>query len=146
MVTDQPLYFDPLAAIKGSLTESEASLKHIKPAYVKPVFDIDTAIHSSNVLISEEISEPPKCLAVKSGEFDATIGTLGNISLLIGKAKSKKSFLIQLMINSVISQGDKDAFIINTLPEGKRTVLVIDTEMGLYRSQKILKRAKRQAY
>jgi len=145
MLTDQTLYFDPLGAIKNSLTDSEASLHNLKPVFVKPVFDLDKAVESSNVLISEQITEPPKCLAVKSGSVDATIGTLGNFSLLIGKAKGKKSFLVQLLINSAINQGNLEAFIISTLPEGKRTVLVIDTEQGRYRSQKILKRAERQA-
>jgi len=145
MVTDQTLYFDPLGAIKNSLTDSEASLHNLKPVFVKPVFDLDKAVESSNVLISEQITEPPKCLVVKSGSVDATIGTLGNFSLLIGKAKGKKSFLVQLLINSAINQGNLEAFIISTLPEGKRTVLVIDTEQGRYRSQKILKRAERQA-
>lgn len=145
MVTDQTLYFDPLGAIKNSIIESEAILQDLKPVFAKPVFDLQSAIESSNVLISEDISEPPKCLAVKSGTVDATIGTLGNVSLLIGKAKGKKSFLVQLFINAAISQGDPDALIVSSLPEGKRTVLVIDTEQGRHRSQKILKRAKRQA-
>ena len=145
MLTDKTLYFDPLGAIKNSLTDSEASLQNLKPVFVKPVFDLEAAIESSKVLISEEIIEPPKCLSVKNGSVDATIGTLGNFSLLIGKAKGKKSFLVQLLINSAINQGNLEAFIISTLPEGKRTVLVIDTEQGRYRSQKILKRAERQA-
>ena len=126
MVNDQPLYFDPLAAIKGSINESESQLLNATTNFKKAKFDIDIAISSSNVLVSEEIIEPPKCLAVKSGCIDATIGTLGNVSLLIGKAKGKKSFLVQLLINSAINQGNPEAFIISTLPEGKRTVLVID--------------------
>lgn len=144
MANNQPLYSDPLAAIKSSMIESEAGLQNLKTVYVKPVFDLQAAVESSNVLVSEDITEPVKCLAVRNEAGTATIGTLGNISLLMGKAKGKKSFLVQLLVNAAINQGDPEAFIISSLPEGKRTVLVIDTEQGRYRSQKILKRAKRQ--
>ncbi len=133
------------AGLMNSVKDDEVELSKVKPIYQKPTFNIDDAIESSNVLISEDISEPPRCLAVKSGQDIATIGTLGNISLLMGKAKGKKSFLVQLLINAAINQGDPDAFIISTLPEDKRTVLVIDTEQGRYRSQRILKRAERLA-
>lgn len=131
--------------LEASIEADERKLETVGATVVKKPFNLDTAVRESNVLVSEDIEEPPKCLSIQNEDSIATIATLGNFSLLIGKAKGKKSFLVQLFVNAAINQNDREAFIVSTLPTGKRKVLVIDTEQGRYRSQKILKRAGRQA-
>ena len=68
------------------------------------------------------------------------LGSLGNFSLIIGKAKSKKSFFINIAISSAISkQAIFDKFCSNLL-EKQKTVLYFDTEQGKYHVQLALKR------
>lgn len=115
-----------------------------KAVNLRKSFELKSAIAKSRILLSDNIPEPPRCLSINSEGEIATVGTLGNFSMIIGKAKSKKSFTVQMMINAALDQTTVDSFIGSTLPEGKRNVLVIDTEQGGYRTQKILRRAKYQ--
>jgi hypothetical protein len=59
-----------------------------------------------------------------------TIGTLGNISMIIGKAKAKKSFLINMMITTALNDGVSFEQLQCVAPREKRKVLYIDTEQS----------------
>lgn len=69
------------------------------------------------------------------------LGTLGNFCLLTGKAKSKKSFFIGLIISFVLSNNKSRLNQFQSrLANGKRKVLYFDTEQGKYHVQLALKR------
>ncbi len=74
----------------------------------------------------------------------STLGTLGNFSLIIGKAKSRKSFFINIAVSTAISTD----LILNRfkgrLPTGQNEVLYFDTEQGKYHVQQALKRICQQ--
>lgn len=138
---------DPRSAILMDLKADEAELENntakVLSINLPQSFNLAQAIIDSDVSIDELIQEPPKCLSIRNSDgSQSTIATLGNISLNMGKAKSKKSFFLQLSINATLCQNESDGILISTLPPDKRTIVVIDTEQGRYRSQKILKRAK----
>jgi hypothetical protein len=91
---------------------------------------------------TDEIPPPPVCIEIKSGDEKATFGTLGNFSALIGKAKSRKSFAMGLMIsaatkNELLFDKIKGAF-----PPDKNQVLYFDTEQGHYHVQLSAKRIR----
>ena len=71
---------------------------------------------------------------------DSTIGTLGNFSASIGKAKSKKTFNVSghscspLLINGTVLHYRA------CFPEGKRKILYVDTEQGKNHCQIVLNR------
>ena len=69
---------------------------------------------------------------------DAAIGTLGNFSASIGKAKSKKTFNVTAIAASALKNGTVLKYR-SSFPEDKRTVLYIDTEQGRHHCQKVLK-------
>jgi predicted ATP-dependent serine protease len=70
----------------------------------------------------------------------AIIGTLGNFSLIIGKAKAKKTFLIGIAVSTAVSKDlIFDGFISN-LPSNQNRVLYFDTEQGKYHVQKVIRR------
>jgi hypothetical protein len=72
------------------------------------------------------------------------LGTLGNFSAIIGKAKSRKSFFINIAVSSAISQDlVLGKFKSNLTPE-KRNVLYFDTEQSKYHVQLALKRICQQ--
>ena len=75
---------------------------------------------------------------------DAAIGTLGNFSASIGKAKSKKTFNVTAIAASALKNGTVLKYR-SSFPKDKRTVLYIDTEQGRHHCQKVLKRILRLA-
>ncbi|MDP2687789.1 MAG: AAA family ATPase [Aequorivita sp.] len=72
---------------------------------------------------------------------ERTMATLGSFSLISGKAKSKKSFLMTL-ITAISISSFSFAGIRNKLPVGKRNVIYIDTEQSRFYVQKLLNRIR----
>jgi len=75
----------------------------------------------------------------ESGEVNI-LGTLGNISLIKGKAKSRKSFLVNLIISSVL--GNDESSKIRGSEVASKHVLYFDTEQGKSHVVKALNRIK----
>ncbi len=96
---------------------------------------------------SFEKLKPPEIawgMLTKDKSKFSILGTLGNFSLIIGKAKSRKSFFIN-MVTSVASSTDKRLNLFQSkLPKGKESVLYFDTEQGKYHVQLALKRICKQ--
>ena len=75
----------------------------------------------------------------ESGETNI-LGTLGNISLIKGKAKSRKSFLVNLIISSVL--GNDKSSKIRGSEVATKNILYFDTEQGrkhVYKAQNRIK-------
>ena len=69
--------------------------------------------------------DPVRMLAQNIDGKLYTIGTLGNISMIIGKAKAKKSFLINMMITTALNDGVSFGQLQCIAPREKRKVLYI---------------------
>lgn len=93
-----------------------------------------------------EAIEPPQIAWLQdvAGQNPAILGTLGNFSMIIGKAKSRKSFFINIAVSAVLSEDNLLNQFRGELPEEKRKVLYFDTEQGKYHVQLALKRICRQ--
>lgn len=102
----------------------------------KPIIDLNSRLNDFEIKASDKIPLPQ--IALKIG--DATIGTLGNILSLIGKAKSRKSFFIAIAIAVSISKDTIFDLFKNELPSNQKSVLYFDTEQGKYHVQMALKR------
>jgi len=102
----------------------------------KPVVDLSSKLSKYEINATDEI-QPPE-IALKIG--NASVGTLGNILSIIGKAKSRKSFFITMAIAVSISKDTIFNLFKNELPKDKQTVLYFDTEQGKYHVQLALKR------
>ena len=93
---------------------------------------------------TEELIPPEMAWEQISNYADnATMGTLGNISLVYGKAKSRKSFFINLMVATVLTGAEFKGFK-GCLPENKKRVLYFDTEQGKYHVQLAVRRICQQ--
>lgn len=91
--------------------------------------------------------EPPKVawgIRNVSDEDVSILGTLGNFSLIIGKAKSRKSFFLNIVSTAAASKGKFVSRIKSVLPKSKNEIIYFDTEQGKYHVQLILKRICRQ--
>ncbi|GBF19522.1 MULTISPECIES: AAA family ATPase [Arenibacter] len=95
--------------------------------------------HSSEGLLEsvlidplEQLPPPENCIEISADGTVSTIATLGNFSLLIGKAKSRKTFFVGLIVASFI----RDATVLNTIKgtakRGKNEVILFDTEQGKF--------------
>lgn len=100
-------------------------------------------LESLRINATDELKPPLKAWE-QVGEHNATLGTLGNFSVIIGKAKSRKSFFINIAVSTVLSEDIMLNQFKGTLPQGKRTVLYFDTEQGKYHVQLALKRVCKQ--
>ncbi|MBO0937905.1 AAA family ATPase [Fibrella sp. HMF5335] len=89
---------------------------------------------------TEDIGPPPICITIDNGETTAVLGTLGNLSVAIGKAKSRKTFLVGAVVASLL----QDSPVINRIkghaPTDRAVVLYFDTEQGRYHVQRSIKR------
>lgn len=99
---------------------------------------IDLRLELSKYEIKASDHIPPPEIALSVG--GATIGTLGNILSIIGKAKSRKSFFITMAISVSISKDTIFNMFKNELPTHQNSVLYFDTEQGKYHVQMALKR------
>ena len=102
--------------------------------------DIAILWQSSRLTLTGEYVVAPEILRVHG----SAIGTLGNFSASIGKAKSKKTFNVSAIVaaalkNGVVLQYDAE------LPDNKRKILYVDTEQSPYHCQKVMKRIVRMA-
>ncbi|VFB15267.1 Uncharacterised protein [Bacteroides heparinolyticus] len=97
-------------------------------------------IKESAVSVTNSYEQSPVVLMVD----DAIIGTLGNFSASIGKAKSKKTFNVSAIVASALS-GNTVLHYRSMFPEDKQKILYIDTEQGQHHCQQVLKRILRLA-
>jgi hypothetical protein len=97
-------------------------------------------LNAAMVTAAEYIEVPPICFEIKDGELSSEIGTLGNISLFIGKAKQGKTFAVSMALAAAnIGEWLMDKIKVS-LPDDKRTVILFDTEQSKYHVQRVVKR------
>ncbi|GAB3509308.1 AAA family ATPase [Spirosoma knui] len=93
----------------------------------------------------EDIPPPPVCLSIQQDGQTSTFGTLGNFSVLIGKAKSRKTFTTTIALAAALKRDVILNRFAGTFDVDKQTVLYFDTEQGRYHVHKVVKRICRLA-
>jgi predicted ATP-dependent serine protease len=73
-------------------------------------------------------------------EGEAILGTLGDFGLVIGKAKSRKSFFIGIAVSTALGKDYILGRFKSYLPHNKNEVIYFDTEQSKYYVQKAVKR------
>jgi hypothetical protein len=114
----------------------------------QPKFDVEKMLTGSLIDLKKQVSRPPVILSIieKSGTQTVykRLLSLGNFSCLIGKAKSRKTFLIGLLTASVLADRINSKFKRDHYPD-KPVVLYFDTEQGEYDSHATLSRIENMA-
>lgn len=95
-------------------------------------------MEEATISVSNTYTQSPEVLKIG----DSVIGTLGNFSASIGKAKSKKTFNVSAIVASALSEG-RVLHYKSEFPSDKRCILYIDTEQGRHHCQKVLNRILR---
>jgi len=93
-------------------------------------------LQEARVSATESIKDQQSCLQIFDNGKYLNIATLGNLSLIIGKAKAKKTFYLTLII-SVVTGYIIDK-LVGTLPKDKNIGIYFDTEQSRYHVQKSL--------
>ena len=106
-------------------------------------FDVQKSLIESKINPLDEIETQTPCLqfTCEVKLVRSNVATLGNFSLIIGKAKSKKSFFINLIVANVLKgTANESEFIRGQLPIDKQKVVYFDTEQGKSHVQKAVRR------
>lgn len=122
------------------LAKAETFTNHIQQLTVKPEAEL---LKELRVSPTDEL-KPPQAAWKQVSDNDIVLGTLGNFSLIIGKAKSRKSFFINIAVSTVLSNDKILNQFKGVLPHEQSTVLYFDTEQGKYHVQLALKRVCQQ--
>jgi hypothetical protein len=108
----------------------------------KSTNELSKKLESCRIDILEIIPPPEIAWEIKdddSGEFNI-LGTHGNFSMVKGKAKSKKSFFINMAIAAAVGKGLLQNKLRSLLKDGFNQVLYFDTEQSKYHVQRAVKR------
>ena len=96
---------------------------------------------SLRIDLNEVIPPPPLAIVQElSPDDQRQIFSLGNISVITGKAKSRKTFALGMVTAAALGAINVPGKLKGTLPEGKRKVLYFDTEQSKYDAQLTAKR------
>ena len=115
------------AAPKLSIEEFEGSLV---------VDEMQELINSCKIDLLEKLAPPPVAMEVMSDGKPITLFSKGNFSIVTGPAKSRKSFLISMLVAAAIKGNLQGMFHCSY----SGTNILIDTEQSRYKSQQIAKR------
>jgi hypothetical protein len=99
----------------------------------------------SEVSQSEDIEREPVCVQLENNGTSYTLGTLGNFSLIIGKAKSRKTFFHSFFLGAWINNGILSGIFKATPPQDQPVCLYFDTEQSRYHVKRVLNRVLRMA-
>ena len=108
---------------------------------------LQSKLDSFKIEINKNYQKPTIAWEFKcdnSNEFKP-IGTIDNFSLVIGKAKAKKSFFIGMAVSTAISKDIIHGRLKSNLSSEKNQVLYFDTEQSSYHVQLALNRICNQA-
>lgn len=103
-------------------------------------------LKSFKIKVNEEYEKPKVAWEYRSSESEEykPIGTIDNFSLVIGKAKAKKSFFIGMAVSTALSKDTLHGKFRSNLNVDKNEVLYFDTEQSSYHVQLALKRICKQ--
>jgi hypothetical protein len=108
----------------------------------KSTNELSKKLESCRIDVLEIIPPPEIAWEIRddnSEEFNI-LGTHGNFSLVKGKAKSKKSFFINMAIAATVGKGLLQNKLRSPLKDGFNQVLYFDTEQSKYHVQRAVKR------
>lgn len=98
--------------------------------------NLQDLINSSRIDLKEVLTPPPVAMQIMSEGNPITLFTKGNFSIVTGPAKSRKTFLISMLMAAAIKGSFQDLFVCPC--DGVN--LIFDTEQSRYKVQQIAKR------
>jgi hypothetical protein len=124
----------PIEAFTGenNLTDAEKKAEKEK----QDLKAMQNLIAACKINLTEKLSPPPVAMQIKSAGERITLFTKGNFSIVTGPAKSRKTFLVSMLIAASIKGVFEDLFFC----PANGINLIFDTEQSRYKTQQIAKR------
>lgn len=134
----QSNYFDYVNPFNGEIPkEVKAELEGLKLILgIDSTPSLTELIGKCRIDLKEVLKPPPVAMQIMSNGNKITLFTKGNFSIVTGAAKSRKSFLISMLIATAIKGEFSNLF----FSEGEGVNLLFDTEQSKYKAQQIGKR------
>lgn len=120
---------DPVDYITSSI---ESTLRYPAPSYPVTRENAASFLEKARIDPSAKIIEKPTCLTILDNGRRISIATLGSFSLIIGKAKSRKTFFTNLLIAAVLKNSQMTEKISGRTHNAQNQVLIFDTEQSQY--------------
>ncbi|HSD06965.1 BT4734/BF3469 family protein [Flavobacterium sp.] len=136
-----------------SLAEAREKAEPVKSKTLERLLHIEATVSNKEyrdkfrIDVNEVIAPPQIAWSLfdpLTGTY-AILGTLGNFSLITGKAKAKKSFLISMAVAIALVNDLLHGIFKSSLPPGQNEVLYFDTEQSKYHVQLAVRRVCSQA-
>lgn len=108
-----------------------------------PLSDIEIHANSRKIDLGSEPPIPPIVLYLIINGTKFSLATLGNISVIIGKPKAKKSFYLLLLIARMLAA--TNSAIRSVAHEGKTRIIIFDTEQSINKVHQNAKKILRLA-
>jgi len=121
----------------------EDALFDYETATEEEVDEMADLLRSLEVDSTIEVDEPEKALELKFGMDTFIFGTMGNFSLIQGKAKSRKSYFLSVLMAGAIASHDVSQHIRGHVSQ--KVNIYIDTEQGDFHASKSKKRIQTMA-
>jgi hypothetical protein len=105
--------------------------------------ELKERLEKLRISLVEDLMEPSIAFEITQEDKDesAPVATMGNFSVITGKAKSKKTFFISMVLSEILNEQSKGKRKIRGVKQhDKSKVLYFDTEQSKYHFQKICKR------
>ena len=124
----------------------ESFIAKIDKRISKSTSELAIKLESYRIDVSEEAPPPEIAWEVRMNDSEdfTILGTLGNFSLVKGKAKSKKSFFINMVVATAVGKGVLQNKLRSPLKEGFSHTLYFDTEQSRYHIIQAVKRISTQ--
>jgi hypothetical protein len=103
-------------------------------------FEILERLNRVKIDLNEKLEPPQSAIIQRVGDEVRTVFTLGNISGITGKAKSRKSFAVGIGVAAAIGGNGLPGQLEGALPPGQNKVIYFDTEQAKYHVQLTAKR------
>lgn len=112
--------------------------------------DLDALLSSSIIDVTREVEKPPIALSIiqqsATQSIEIPIFSIGDFSVVAGKQKAKKTYLLSMIVSAVNQTGNIfQGKILSKLPSHQDKAVVFDTEQGEWYAQKTALRIYRQS-
>lgn len=123
--------------------QDEDAFFNIEESTEEEIDDMQKRLTQMEVDSTIVVDQPEKCIDIVINQQSFIFGTLGNFSLIQGKAKSRKSYFISALAASGLSSHDVASTLRGYIDT--KTIIYIDTEQGDWHAQRIKKRILQMA-
>lgn len=126
--------------------KKDSPVRKLYPSNDEKSLELKLKLESFKIKANDKYEKPKVAWSYRSNDSDdfKPIGTIDNFSLVIGKAKAKKSFFIGMAVSTALSKEALHGRFKSNLSEEKNEVLYFDTEQSNYHVHLALKRICKQ--